>query len=103
VSRPMIRVSILYPRAEGTTFDIDYYVNSHMPLVQRECGEALKGVGVDEGMGGDNPAPYYAVGYLMFDSVNDFFTSIAGATETRDDMGNFTNTTPQLQISEVRL
>ena len=55
-------------------------------------------------MGGDNPAPYYAVGYLMFDSVNDFFTSTGGrATETRDDMANFTNTTPQLQISEVRL
>ena len=99
----MIRVSILYPRAEGTNFDIDYYVSKHMAIVQRELGDALKGCGVDEGMGGDNPSPYHAIGYLMFDSVNDFFAGMAGATETQGDMGNFTNTTPQLQISEIRL
>ncbi|HXY92921.1 MAG TPA: EthD family reductase [Acidimicrobiia bacterium] len=99
----MIRVSILYPRSEGTTFDIDYYVSKHMPLVQKELGDTLKGYGVDEGIGGDHPAPYHCVGYLMFDSVDDFFGGMAGATETRNDVANFTDCTPQLQISEVRV
>lgn len=26
---------ILYPNKEGATFDMDYYLNSHMPLVER--------------------------------------------------------------------
>lgn len=99
----MIKVSILYPRSDDSTFDIDYYVTRHMPLVQRELGDVLKGVGVDEGVGGEHPAPYHCIGHLMFDSADDFFASIGGATETAADVVNFTNATPQLQISEVRL
>ena len=99
----MIRVTILYPRSEGSTFDIDYYVSKHMATVQRELGDALKGCGVDEGIAGDNPQPYHCIGYLMFDSVDDFFAGMAGAKETQADLGNFTNSTPQLQISEVRM
>lgn len=30
----MIRVSVLYPN-EGGSFDFDYYINKHMPLVHR--------------------------------------------------------------------
>jgi uncharacterized protein (TIGR02118 family) len=99
----MIRVSILYPRSDDSTFDIDYYVNNHMAIVQRELGDALKGCGVDEGVGGDNPAPYHCIGYLVFDKADDFFTGMANAPETRADVGNFTNVTPQLQFSEIRL
>jgi len=58
----MIRVSILYPRSEGTTFDIDYYVSKHMPLVQKELGDTLKGYGVDEGIRRGHPTPYHCVG-----------------------------------------
>jgi uncharacterized protein (TIGR02118 family) len=93
----------MYPRSEGTTFDIDYYLSHHMPLVQEELGDVLKGVGVDEGMGGDHPAPYHAICYLTFDSVEAFFGAMGGATRTREDVSNFTNATPQIQISEVRL
>src|SRR5437773_10674077 len=39
----MIRVSVMYPRTEGDSFDMDYYVNKHMPMVRDRCGEALKG------------------------------------------------------------
>jgi uncharacterized protein (TIGR02118 family) len=99
----MIRVSIMYPRSDDSTFDMDYYLKSHMPLVQREVGDALKGVEVDEGVGGDHPAPYHCIGFLTFDSVDAFFTAMAGAPETAADMPNFTNATPQVQISEIRL
>ena len=33
----MIKVSVLYPNTEGSKFDLDYYVNSHMPM---EIGRA---------------------------------------------------------------
>ncbi len=99
----MIRVTIMYPRSDDSTFDMDYYLTTHIPLLQRELGDALEGAGVDEGVGGDHPAPYHCVGYLMFDSVDDFFAGMGGATETRADVVNFTNTTPQVQISEIRM
>ncbi|HEX5045957.1 MAG TPA: EthD family reductase, partial [Gammaproteobacteria bacterium] len=29
----MIKVSVLYPQKAGARFDMDYYCDSHMPLV----------------------------------------------------------------------
>jgi uncharacterized protein (TIGR02118 family) len=71
----MIKVSVLYPNREGAKFDIAYYCNRHIPLVQRLLGSALKGASVDHGISGEGPgtpAPYLAMGHLLFDSVQDF-------------------------------
>jgi uncharacterized protein (TIGR02118 family) len=99
----MIRVSIMYPRSDDSRFDMDYYLATHIPLAQREMGDKLKGVQVDEGLGGELPAPFHCVGHLMFDSVEEFSAAMGGASDTRNDVPNFTNSTPQVQISEVRL
>ena len=29
----MIKVSVFYPNEEGKKFDMDYYLNSHIPMV----------------------------------------------------------------------
>ena len=34
----MIKVSVLYPAAEGATFDHDYYRDHHVPLAVRTWG-----------------------------------------------------------------
>jgi uncharacterized protein (TIGR02118 family) len=68
----MIKVSVLYPNTEGSKFDMGYYLNTHIPLVQRLLGAALKGVAVDQGVGGEEPGsrpPYLAMGHLLFESV----------------------------------
>ena len=60
----MIKVSVFYPAGEGSTFDMDYYCNSHMPMVASECGGALRGMSVDAGLAGGapgQPAPYSAL------------------------------------------
>ena len=31
----MIKVSVLYPNGSGAKFDMAYYLNSHMPMVDR--------------------------------------------------------------------
>ena len=36
----MTKVSILYPRAEGSTFDMDYYLTKHIPMCARLFGPA---------------------------------------------------------------
>jgi len=53
----MIRLSILYPAGESSRFDIDYYLNTHMP--ESDCrlsaGDGFRGVSVERGLMGQTP------------------------------------------------
>ena len=103
----MIKVSIFYPNEDGKKFDMDYYVNTHIPMIQEKIGEALKGGAVDQGLGGaepGSPATYVAIGHLLFDSVEAFQSSFgphAGAIMA--DIPNYTDIQPTIQISEVKI
>lgn len=103
----MIRVSVLYPRTEGESFDMDYYINKHMPMVADRCGSAMKGMSVLEGIGGGQPgepAPYVCVGSLNFESVEAFQNAFGPhMAEIMGDIPNYTKIAPQIQISEVRM
>jgi uncharacterized protein (TIGR02118 family) len=103
----MIKVSVMYPNSEGSRFDMAYYCATHIPLVRQKLGAALKGVAVEQGIGGaipGSPAPYLALGHLLFDSVEAFQTSFAPhAPALLGDIPNFTNTQPTIQISEVKM
>lgn len=103
----MIKVSVFYPKREGSRFDIAYYCNSHMPMVQAKCGAALKKMEIDHGIAGGAPgsAPAYAcMGHLFFDSVEVFQASFGPhAKEIMADIPNYTDVSPVVQISEVKL
>ena len=103
----MIKVSVLYPGGKGNTFNMDYYLATHIPLVRRLTGSALKRVEVEEGIGGLTPgsAPtYLAMGHLFFESVQAFQAAFGPhAAEITGDIPNYTNTQPTIQISEVKL
>jgi len=74
----MVKVSVLYPDWKGANFDMEYYCKRHIPMVQQLLGSALKGASVDEGVSGEepgSPAPFVAMGHLLFDSVEAFQTS----------------------------
>ncbi|MCH7815280.1 MAG: EthD family reductase [Proteobacteria bacterium] len=103
----MIKVSILYPNSADATFDMDYYCNSHMPMVQEKLGEACKRMAVEAGISGaapDSSAAFIAMGHLYFDSVDDF-QEVFGphSEEIMADIPNYTNVQPEIQISEVKL
>ncbi len=103
----MIKVSVFYPNNEGCKFDMDYYCNSHIPMVQEKLGEALKGVAVEQGLGGAEPgsqATYVAMGHLLFDSVEAFQSAFGPHAETiMADIPNYTDIQPTIQISEVKM
>ena len=103
----MIKVSVLYPNSEGATFDMDYYVNKHIPMVQDRCGAACKGASVEGGLGGaapGQPATYIAMGHLLFDSIEEFQGAFGPhAGEIMGDIPNYTAIAPVIQISEVKL
>jgi uncharacterized protein (TIGR02118 family) len=103
----MIKVTVLYPRKEGASFDMSYYVNSHMPMVRQKLGDACKGVAVEQGLAGGEPGSpplYAAMGHLVFDSVEAFQAAFAAHAATiMADIPNYTTIQPIIQISDVKM
>ena len=101
----MVKVTILYPNAEGKTFDMDYYADKHMPMVAELLGDSLKFLKIDRGIGGrtaDDQVPYLAIGYLYFDKLSEYQNAFAPhAEKIVGDIPNYTNIQPVIQISEV--
>ena len=93
----MIRASVYYPSAEGSTFDHDYYRSTHVPLVQKAWSPLS--VTIEKGVNG----PHVAAIHVTFASM-DAFNAALGAPLTGDvmaDVANYTNIAPVMQISEV--
>lgn len=103
----MIKISILYPKSDDTTFDMAYYCEQHMPMVQERCGGACKGIAVDAGLAGGapgSPPPFVAVGHLLFESLESFQSSFGPHTaEIMADVPNYTNAAPTVLVSEIKL
>jgi len=92
----MIRVSVLYPAAEGSTFDHDYYKNTHVPLAASAWGV---GAEIDKGVDG----PYVAGVHFFFESLEQMQTAMGlpGTGDVMADVANYTNIQPVMQVSEV--
>ena len=103
----VIKVSVFYPNTTGSRFDMPYYLNKHIPMVQQKLGAALKGASVEHGLGGGQPGSpptYLAMGHLLFDSVEAFQQSWGPHAEAIvGDIPNYTNIQPTIQVSEVKL
>jgi uncharacterized protein (TIGR02118 family) len=106
MKKGMTKVSVLYPNGENKTFDMDYYCNTHIPMVGKLLGDALKSASIEKGLAGAVPgstAPYACVGTMYFDSVEDFGKAFGpNAEKIMSDLPNFTNAEPIIQIGEVQ-
>ena len=99
----MIRVNVMYPKQDGGSFDYDYYLNTHMPLVGERWSGVVRAMEVYRGLSGAGGAdePYVTVASLKFDSVEAFQQALdAHAAEIMGDIPNFTNINPVIQIEE---
>ncbi len=94
----MFRVSILYPKTDGATFDHDYYRTSHMPMVASKLGDNCTEWSADQVLDG----PFEAIGYLWVDDVETFGATMAehGAA-IMGDIPNYTSITPQLVVGKI--
>ena len=71
----MIKVTVLYPSDKGSKFDIDYYCNSHMPMV-----------------------------HFYLESADAFRSAFSPhAKEIMADIPNYTDIAPIIQISDVKV
>ena len=87
---------VLYPRKEGSTFDKEYYLKTHMPLAMKHWGpHGLKSYAVSE-LSADGP---YSISSVMeFDSQEAVGKARQdpGTKEIMEDVKNFTNEQPIL-------
>jgi len=102
----MIRISVMYPVAAGNKFNMDYYLQKHMPMVRsRLSAKGMVKAEIDKGLAGatpGSPAPFAVIGHLYFKSVNEFQAAFgAHAGEIMGDIPNYTDVQPQVQISEI--
>ena len=77
----MITLTVFYPNRDGAKFDMDYYLTSHIPMLKRVLGSALKSCIVEQGLGGPAPgtkAEFAVLCHLRFDSVESYQQAIRG-------------------------
>lgn len=100
-SGEVYRLSAVYPQTESSTFDMDYYLNTHIPLVE-ELFQPLS-VEVNEGVSGaeeGSPPPYAVMTDITFATLEDLQNAVRDhGAEIVGDIPNFTGVEVQLQIN----
>jgi uncharacterized protein (TIGR02118 family) len=105
VEKGLIKVSILYPFAEGKTFNMEYYETKHMPMVAAFIGSNLVRYTIEKGLASgipNQPLPYMAIGTFYIKSLSDYQAAIGPNRDAiRADFPNYTNVAPVILVSEV--
>ena len=105
VERGLIKVSIMYPYAEGKTFNMEYYETKHMPMVAGFLGSNLVKYTIEKGLASgipNQPLPYMAIGTFYVKSLDDYQSAIGPNRDAiRADFANYTNIAPVILVSEV--
>jgi uncharacterized protein (TIGR02118 family) len=89
-------VTILYP--QKTKFNMDYYLSSHIPMVQKRWTD--KGMKSFAVVKLPNDAPYSVQAVSEWESV-EHFQSVTNDTTVMDDIVNFSDQTPTFMAGEV--
>lgn len=101
----LTKVSVMYPYAEGKTFNMEYYESTHMPMVAKFLGSNLVKYTIEKGLASgipNQPLPFMAIGTFYVKNLSEYQAAIAPNRDAiRADFSNYTNTTPVILVSEV--
>lgn len=101
----LIKVSVMYPYAEGKTFNMEYYETKHMPMVAGYLGANLVKYTIEKGLASglpNQPLPFMAIGTFYIKSLSDYQAAVGPNREAiRADFANYTNISPVILVSEV--
>lgn len=98
-------ITVLYENVDDATFDLDYYMTRHMPLVDEKFARfGIKGWRVVKAVGtptGEKPL-YSIIATLEFDAAQQFKDAVAAeGGPVFGDVPNFSNKGPVVVISDV--
>lgn len=99
----MFILTVLYPT--GAPVDLDYYRDTHLPLVRRLLEPAgITELGYWQPMLDSHEAPYQLVAEIRFPDRGTGMAALAAhGTETQADMPNFTEATPLIMTGDLVL
>lgn len=93
----MIAVTILYPKTDDSTFDMDYYCSTHMPMLAESLGDACQGWGAATTGG-----KWAAMGWAVVESQDAFNAAMTEhGAKIMGDVPNYTNVQPEMIIGEI--
>lgn len=105
VEKGLIKISVMYPFAEGKTFDMEYYEKKHMPMVAGFLGANLVRYTIEKGIASgipNQPLPYMAIGTFYVKRLAEYQAAIGPNRDAiRADFANYTNAAPIILVSEV--
>jgi uncharacterized protein (TIGR02118 family) len=105
----MVKISILYPHTPDSTFDMEYYLRTHMPmsLERLRTHPGFIALSVERGVAAPQsglPPAYAAMCHYTFDTAEDFVAAfMPHAAVLQADIANYTNIAPVVQFSVVEI
>ncbi|MEO1102644.1 MAG: EthD family reductase [Pseudomonadota bacterium] len=99
-----VTVQAIYPITDGSTFDYDYYITTHLPLVKTHFGpHGMSAISASKGVSGGPGAPpgYFAIATMTFPDIDRLNAALAAGGPVIADLKNFTNSRAQFLIGEV--
>lgn len=98
-------ITVLYENVEDATFDLDYYMAKHMPLVEHKFKPfGIKGWRVLKAVGTpfDGKPLYSIIANLEFDTADQFRAAVAAeGGVVFEDVPNFSNKDPVVVIGDL--
>lgn len=97
-------VTVLYPNRADATFDMGYYLSSHMPMVQERFGpHGMTAWRVVRFPGPPEQTPFSVMATLDFGTAAEIEAALAAAGgPVLADVPNFSNQQPVLMRGEVQ-
>lgn len=94
------RVTVIYPNKDGSKFDFDYYMQEHIPMVERLFGKSIevrRGISAPTGA----PAPYVCIATIAANIAEFQAVFAQHGAEILGDIPNYTNVEPAVQFDEI--
>ena len=97
-----VTLQVIYPNADGTSFDYGYYMGTHMGIVGDCIGEHIQSTLVSKGIAGgpETPPGYHAIASIVFADQGPLDAAMGKLGPALEDIPNFTNAQPQVLIGE---
>ncbi|MGR3805160.1 EthD family reductase [Marinibacterium profundimaris] len=96
-------LQVAYPVTEGTTFDYDYYFDTHMKMVEEHMGAHIAEAFASRGVSGPpgQPAPFHAIATMKFADQAALNEALGASGPVMADIPNFTNSEPQVMVGHI--